>query len=147
MSIFFGKHNVSDRIIIVTEKAFAFPAAMPILPGHTLVCPKRHVATWEQLHADEIKPLFDLVSDIKIALKKTFGATGFNIAWNEGAVAGQTVDHLHIHIIPRSSNDGGIVEYEPRKFLYRPGIRERSPEEELQNVAKKIAQNLPTKAL
>ena len=143
MPALFGNHNVSDRIIIETDKVFAFPAIMPIIPGHVLICPKRRVDTWEQLSNDEMQSILNLLSAIKTALKKSFGATGFNVAWNEGAVAGQTVDHLHIHVIPRSPNDGSIVEYEPRQFLYRPGIRKASPAEELQAIAQKIAQNLP----
>ena len=143
MPILFGNHDVSDRIIIETDKNFAFPAIMPILPGHVLVCPKRRVASLEQLNIDEIQSLLELLSAIKAALKKSFGAVGFNVAWNEGAVAGQTVDHLHIHVVPRNPNDSGIVEYEPRQFLYRPGVRKTSPAKELQAVAKKIAWNLP----
>lgn len=142
MEVMFENIDVSDRIIVMTEKAFAFPANMPIVPGHILACPKRIVKTFEDLEDAEVKALFDLISDLKIALKKTFKAKGFNIAWNEGELAGQTVSHLHVHIVPRILEDKGIVEYEPRRFLYRPGIRSNSPIEELKSVAKEIAKNL-----
>ena len=72
------------------------------------------------------------------ALKKSFGAEGFNFAWNDGKLAGQSVPHFHLHIIPRKQDDTGILEYEPRKFIYRPGERESSPEEELQSVSRLI---------
>jgi len=61
------------------------------------------------------------------ALKKALVAEGFNFAWNEGAVAGQTVPHFNLHIVPRTTGDSGIWEYEPREFLYRPGSRAASP--------------------
>ena len=73
---------------------------------------------------------------------KVFNAEGFNYAWNEGVLSGQTVNHLHLHILPRIKNDTGITKYEPRKFLYRPGIRPTSPEQELIEIASLIKNNL-----
>lgn len=143
MKVMFGNIDVYDRVIVMTDRVFAFPAKMPIVPGHILVCPKRVVKTFEDLENVEIEALFNLISDLKIALRETFGAKGFNIAWNEGELAGQTVSHLHIHIVPRALGDKGIVEYEPRRFLYRPGVRPNSPIQELKSVSKKIAKNLP----
>jgi diadenosine tetraphosphate (Ap4A) HIT family hydrolase len=90
----------------------------------------------------ERKDLFSLVKKLKKSLAKTFKTDGFNIAWNEGEVAGQSVPHFHLHLLPRKSGDTGITKYEPRKFLYRPGRRENTPEKELQAVAKLIKYNL-----
>ncbi|MBI4150334.1 hypothetical protein HY488_02940, partial [Candidatus Woesearchaeota archaeon] len=56
--------------------------------------------------------------------------------------AGQNISHLHLHIIPRKGGDAGITDYEPRKFLYRPGSRETSPENELRDVAALIRRAL-----
>ena len=81
-------------------------------------------------------------SPMRVALKKIFGAEGFHFAWNEGAIAGQSVPHLHLHIVPRRVGDGGITEFEPRKFLYRPGSREPSPEYELRAVAEEVRKAL-----
>lgn len=114
MKILFGNIDITSRLITTTQFAFAFPGKMPILPGHILVCPRRIVETMEELSNNELHGLFSLVADVKAALVNEFGATGFNTAWNEGRVAGQTVPHLHIHIIPRSPKDKGIAEYEPR---------------------------------
>lgn len=139
IKILFGDIDVTNRVITTTPFAFAFPGRMPILPGHILVCPHRNVKTMAELTNEELQDLFSLVADMKTALTKEFGSTGFNTAWNEGSVAGQTVPHLHIHIVPRSPNDKGVAEYEPRKFLYRPGLRECSPEEELRSVAKRLS--------
>jgi len=92
----------------------------------------------EELTKDEKEDLFSLLSSLKAAMKYKFEAEGFHQAWNEGEVAGQSVPHLHIHLIPRKKGDEGITEYEPRKFLYRPGSREATPEAELRAMAKEI---------
>ena len=89
-----------------------------------------------------MKALSDVVIRLKNGLRKTFQAEGFNIAWNEGKMAGQAIDHLHIHVVPRKTGDAGIYEYEPRKFLYRPGSRNESPRQELQEVAELIKKSL-----
>lgn len=59
-----------------------------------------------------------------------------------GENAGQTVPHFHLHVVPRKSGDSGILQYEPRVFLYRPGSRAISPSEELHQTAENIRNNL-----
>lgn len=127
--------EVRARTIVREELTWAFPSNTPIVPGHTLVCPARCVATLRELTDQEQHALWQLVERIKLALERCFGAEGFNIAINEGVVAGQTVPHLHVHVVPRKEGDKGIHEYEPRKFLYRPGSRAESTEKELQEFA------------
>lgn len=134
--------EIRDRAIVRGEFAWAFPTNIPITPGHTLICPVRHVQTFEELTQDERVALFDLAAKVKGALRKQFGAEGFNHAWNENKVAGQSVPHLHLHIVPRKKGDTGITEYEPRKFLYSPGSRETTPENELKVVAEQIREAL-----
>lgn len=123
--------EIKARIIIENEFAIAFPTNIPITPGHILIIPKRCVAEYENLTSDEKKSIEEIRMQIIDALKKVFGAEGFNFAWNDGKLAGQSVPHFHLHIIPRKTGDSGILEYEPRKFIYRPGERPTSPEEEL----------------
>lgn len=129
---------IQERVIVRTELAFAFPTNIPIVPGHILICPTRCVRTMEELTPQEHEALFALQRQLKPALVHAFGAEGFNYAWNEGKLAGQSVPHLHLHMLPRKEGDSGITEYEPRKFLYRPGSREDTPESELQEVVKLI---------
>lgn len=133
---------IKEREIARNEYAWAFPTNIPIVPGHILVAPIRCVATLEEMTPAEVQAIFDLREKLKLALVKTFGAEGFNYAWNEGKLAGQSVPHFHLHILPRKTGDTGITEYEPRKFLYRPGEREASPEEELHTVSELIKSNL-----
>lgn len=107
-----------------------------------LVCPVRCVSTMSELTDEERLALFSLREKVTSALKRGVGAEGFNCAWNENEVAGQDVPHVHLHVVPRKKGDTGITEYEPRKFLYRPGSREPSQEGELQAVSEMIKRAL-----
>lgn len=134
--------EIKNRTIVENNLAWAFPTNIPIVPGHILVVPKRCVANYDEMSAKELQAVDDLVRKLKPALIKTFDAEGFNFAWNEGKMSGQSVPHFHLHILPRKAGDSGIYQYEPRQFLYRPGERETSPEEELTQVAESIKNNL-----
>ena len=134
--------EIQERLIVENEFAFCFLSFMPIVPGHCLICPIRVVETTDDLSLEELKSIMQLKSSICSALSKTFGAEGFNFAWNEGEIAGQSVPHFHLHVVPRKEGDTGILEYEPRKFLYRPGSRAITPKEELQQIATLIKNHL-----
>ena len=134
--------EIKEHEIARNDLAWAFPTNIPIVPGHVLICPIRCVSTFEELTEEEKKAIFDLQAKLKKALAKLFGAEGFNQAWNEGKVAGQSIPHFHLHLIPRKAGDDGIMEYEPRKFLYRPGSRAETPEKELQEVSALIRRGL-----
>ncbi len=140
--VYCNSPDIKARTIIQDDLAWAFPTNIPITHGHTLVCPIRHVEKFEELTVDEAKAVLDMRMRMRKALRDVFGAQGFHYVWNEGGVAGQTVPHLHLHIVPRKEGDSGITEYEPRKFLYRPGSREATPEEELRAVAKQLQESL-----
>ncbi len=134
----FSDANINDRMVAENEYAFAFLNKMPIVPGHILICPKRSVVFSHDLIDDELRDVFLLKTTVCKILQEVLNVEGFNFAWNEGAVAGQTVPHFHLHIVPRKKDDNGIIEYEPRVFLYRPGSRADSPHEELVSLAKEL---------
>ena len=140
--VFCTKVANEGREIMRNDLAWAFLTNIPIVPGHGLICPMRRVATFDDLTSQEREALFNIRTKLKTALIKTFGAEGFNYAWNEGKDAGQAVPHLHLHILPRKKDDAGITEYEPRKFLYRPGSREESPESGLWTVTEMIRKQI-----
>ncbi len=127
--------TIQARIIIKNDLVEVFPTNIPIVPGHLLIAPVRCVKTLEELTPEEHAAFFEMRVRVKDALAKLFGAEGFNYAWNEGDLAGQSIPHLHLHVLPRKKGDEGVTEYEPRKFLYRPGSRSETPEGELQEVA------------
>ncbi|MEI8174944.1 MAG: HIT domain-containing protein [bacterium] len=139
---FCTKIEVKDREIVGNKLAWAFPTNIPIVPGHILIVPRRCIATYGDLTKKEKEAIEELRVKITKALKKTFKTGGFNYAWNENKVAGQAVPHFHLHVVPRKEGDEGITEYEPRKFLYRPGSREATPEKELAKVCELIKKSL-----
>lgn len=118
---------------MVSENAFAwaFPTNIPIVEGHTIVAPKRCTPTLRELGADERQAVLDLADHVMGALRVVYGAEGFNCAWNEGRLAGQSVPHFHLHILPRKEGDTGLLGYDPRSMLYRTGDREPTAEADL----------------
>lgn len=138
--------QIATRMLGKNRLAFSFLTYMPIVPGHALVCPIRVVETCEQLRQEEWQEILSLKGQVCNALKDVFGSEGFNFAWNDGENAGQTVPHFHLHIVPRKAGDTGILQYEPREFMYRPGSRAISPAEDLQQTAELIRINLNTEA-
>lgn len=134
--------EIKERKTTENDFAWAFPTNIPITKGHMLIVPKRCLKNIEQCTEEELKDIFKLVNKIKKALRNVYGAEGFNIAWNEEKIAGQSVPHFHIHIVPRKEGDTGILPYDPRKFLYRPGDRDPSDEKELQEISSEIRKGL-----
>jgi len=95
----------------------------PVSPGHSLVIPKRHIASFFEVTYDERTALFELLDTAKSAAEAEFHPAGYNIGINDGAAAGQTVSHLHIHLIPRFEGDlpdprGGVRWVIPAKADY-----------------------------
>lgn len=136
--IFCSDPEVKQRKIVGNDLVWAFPAQQAIVPGHVLISPVRHVDRFRNLSSQEKESIFDLQIQIEDALKRVFGVEDFNVAYNQGESAGQSVPHFHLHVLPRKVGDTGITQYEPRQFLYRPGSRAATTEEELQVVAKII---------
>lgn len=102
-----------DRALLATSAlAVAFEDIHPVSPGHTLVIPRRHVATYFDCTAEEKAALWELVERVRQLLADRH-PDGFNVGFNAGAAAGQTIFHAHIHVIPRYAGDvpdprGGI---------------------------------------
>ena len=97
--------------------------SFPISPGHTLVIPKKHVADYFELTFEEQNELWQLVNRCKVILQDRFHPDGFNIGINVGEMAGQSIFHVHIHLIPRYKGDvknpkGGVRHIIPGKGYY-----------------------------
>lgn len=113
--------------------AFAIHDAFPVSPGHTLIIPRRVVSTWWEATAEEQRDLLDLVNKVKAALDASHSPDGYNVGFNSGVAAGQTVVHLHIHVIPRYHGDmsdprGGVRHVIPSKGNYlRPAAGTGDP--------------------
>lgn len=97
--------------------------AYPVSPGHTLIIPKRHIGSFFELTSDERSALLVLLDQAQAELQRSHQPQGYNIGINDGPAAGQTVPHLHIHLIPRYSGDladprGGVRWVIPEKARY-----------------------------
>ncbi len=89
------------------EHAVGFLDIYPRTPGHTIIVPRHHSATLESLPEAEVAPLFLAVQKMARTLVSALGAEGLTIGINQGEVSGQTVPHLHVHLMPRFKGDGG----------------------------------------
>lgn len=106
--------NIPEEFwLAANELTFAFYDANPTSPGHALIVPRRAVASWFDASASEQAAALALVANVKRKLDSRFRPDGYNVGFNDGAAAGQTVFHAHLHVIPRYTNDvvdprGGI---------------------------------------
>ena len=98
--------DLSNRVILSNTLAVAIRDAFPVTPLHTLVIPRRHVADYFGLTSEEREACAELLHQLRTdILKEDPGVEGFNIGMNVGEVAGQTLFHSHIHLIPRRKGD------------------------------------------
>ena len=111
----------TDRVIAENPLAYAIRDKFPVTDGHLLVIPKRHAENYFSLTQDELLACDGLLRQLRDDFRdKDSSVEGFNIGMNAGAVAGQTVFHCHIHLIPRRNGDvvdprGGIRHVIPAK--------------------------------
>jgi diadenosine tetraphosphate (Ap4A) HIT family hydrolase len=109
--------------VLENDLAFVRPDKYPVSEGHLLICPRRHFADFFEASQAERKAIFSLLQDAKALSTKTLRADGYNIGINCGVAAGQTVMHLHVHLIPRYHGDmpdprGGVRGVIPAKQKY-----------------------------
>ena len=110
-------------VSIQHELAFSARDSYPVSPGHTLVIPCRHVASFFDLTQEEVAACMDLIKEEKERIDEELNPDGYNIGVNVGPAAGQSVFHVHIHIIPRYKGDvenpqGGVRHVLPKKAHY-----------------------------
>lgn len=91
------------------------PDMRPASRGHVLILPKVHFADICEAEEGAAAKLFPLAARIGKAMKKGLGASGFNVVQNNGASAGQTVFHLHVHVIPRYDNGPSMIAWTPEE--------------------------------
>ena len=115
---------MKDREILASHPlAVAITDSFPLTRGHALVLPRRHVASFFELTGDERLAILELLDLAKAALDREYAPNAYNIGINDGAAAGQTVMHVHVHLIPRYEGDaddprGGVRWIFPRKAAY-----------------------------
>jgi len=92
------------------DNVLAFMDIGPISEGHTLVIPKRHYGKLDQCDPDTLTKISACLGRIAGAVKEAMNAEGYNVLCNNGRAAGQLVDHVHFHVIPRNSGDGVCIQ-------------------------------------
>ncbi|MCJ1284562.1 hypothetical protein MMC26_003895 [Xylographa opegraphella] len=103
--VHFGTYLVTSSVFHLTPLSFAIVNLKPILPGHVLVSPRRVVPRLSDLSHDEVVDLFLTVQKVGRMIERVYKASSLNIAMQDGADAGQSVPHVHTHIIPRKAAD------------------------------------------
>jgi len=110
-------------VSLKSELAYSARDSYAVSPGHTLVVPRRHVASFFELTPEEINACMELITEERSILDAEFNPDGYNIGVNVGSAAGQSIMHVHIHLIPRYKGDvenpqGGVRHVIPQKGHY-----------------------------
>ena len=111
------------EVICESDICVAFYDGFPVSPGHALIIPKRHVASYFDLTVQEREAMTQMMLDVKLKLDYRFHPDGYNIGINVGEYAGQSIFHCHMHLIPRYKGDvenpkGGVRGVIPNKQKY-----------------------------
>ncbi len=109
--------------LAANDLAFAIRDGFPVSPGHALVITRRRVVTWFDATREEQHAVMELVDAVKTQLDEELNPDGYNVGFNAGEAAGQTVMHLHVHVIPRFAGDvpdprGGVRHVFPDQGNY-----------------------------
>ena len=99
--------NIKLQVFHLTPHSFALVNLKPLLPGHVLVSPLRVLPRLADLSSDELSDLFLTVRRVQRTLTRVYDAEAFNVAVQDGEAAGQSVKHVHCHVIPRREGDPG----------------------------------------
>lgn len=130
-----AKHEVPSHKVFENDEVLAFLDLSQVTKGHTLVIPKQHADHVYDLSVEDAQSVFAVVPEISRALQQETDAAGINILSNTGKVAGQSVSHFHIHLIPRhDKHDGFGAKWEVHNEDYTA--------DELANLATSIALHL-----
>ena len=116
-----------EAVILQNDLAVAIYDKYPVNPGHVLVIPRRHFPTFFEATDEEILAVYRLIREVRALLDEQYSPDGYNIGVNNGACAGQTVWHMHVHVIPRFTGDvdhprGGVRRVKPN-LAFSPAER------------------------
>lgn len=122
MSCLFCNYD-KEKYIAENDFAFAIYDNFPVNEGHTLIIPKRHFESFFEATEEEIKEMYKLMHEVKKILDEKYKPDGYNLGVNIGKYGGQTIMHLHMHLIPRYRQDvenprGGIRKFKKELVEY-----------------------------
>jgi len=142
-----------ERLIFESKFSLALLDIYPVTRGHTLIIPKRHILKIEELTKDEIFDIFEVFNKVINALEKFLKPGGFNFGINIGEAGGQSIEHIHFHLIPRyrgdtEFTDGGIrkvtmnfIDFEKEDFKSK-WIKNRLNENEIEKLREFLIKNI-----
>ena len=112
-----------EKVVFENELAFSVYDGFPVNEGHMLFMTKRHVKDFFETTQEERQAIFELVDKAKVMLDEKYHPDGYNIGMNCGIAAGQSVMHIHVHLIPRYNGDvenprGGVRGVIPKNQNY-----------------------------
>ena len=113
-----------EHLVAEDELCYAAKDSFPVTEFHMLIIPKRHVANYFDLNSSEVSAMHAMLVEMKKTIEtKDDSVTGFNIGVNAGKDAGQSIFHVHVHLIPRRKGDvdsprGGVRGVIPHKQKY-----------------------------
>jgi histidine triad (HIT) family protein len=102
--------------IYENDHVLSFLDIGPLADGHLLVIPKKHYSRLDEMSGDEVAAVARVLPELADAVVRATGAQGYNVLQNNGRVAGQLVDHVHFHIIPRMPDDGLGYRWNAKKY-------------------------------
>ena len=119
----FCNRLTGDKLVAENDLAVAFLDAFPLSPGHCLLVPRRHEADFLALTSAEQAAVWALVAPVRRHIEAVWMPDGYNLGINVGKAGGQTVDHAHLHVVPRRHGDvadprGGVRWVLPTKAQY-----------------------------
>ncbi|KAJ2854273.1 Dinucleoside triphosphate hydrolase [Coemansia erecta] len=121
---YFGPNVIPQSQTFLTSKlCYAFVNLKPVRPGHVLIATQRRVARFNELTGEEVSDLFAQGQRVSKMIERVYQAKGLTVTIQDGAAAGQTVPHVHLHVIPRhpgdfANNDDIYSELEKDKLVH-----------------------------
>ena len=109
--------NIPSRKVYEDEHVLAILDVNPLSAGHTLIMPKKHVDSFTEADTETIHQCIDVAHLLAVKITERLEAPGYNLLSNTGAVSGQSIDHLHFHIVPRYGKEKAISFGEPDTSL------------------------------
>jgi histidine triad (HIT) family protein len=100
--------TMKAEIVLETPDAIAFLDKFPAAKGHVVVIPRAHAVTLPDLDDAAVAGMFRAVKDVMRKVTAALAPAGMNVGWNHGRTAGQVVDHLHVHVLPRWTPGRGV---------------------------------------
>ncbi|MHA1283737.1 MAG: HIT family protein [Promethearchaeota archaeon] len=121
--------EIPAKIVFENDKIVAFLDIFPISKGHTIVVPKKHFQNLEEIPENDLCELIKIVKRLAIEIRRKLNIEGYNLLQNNFEAAGQVINHIHFHIIPRNKND--------EKFKLKIP-RNQATEEELNSIMQQL---------